>query len=67
MKRYCSSRAEAALAEMQIKGFARRDLPLPNERKLADDLVPVPVANAIPLAVDRESGNAAAQWWICAD
>ena len=22
MKRYCSSRAEAALAEMQIKGFA---------------------------------------------
>jgi hypothetical protein len=26
----------------------------------------VPIANAIRLAVDRESGNAAARW-ICAD
>lgn len=28
---------------------------------------PVPVANLIWLAVDRESGDAAARCWICAD
>ena len=35
MKRYCSSRAEAALAEMQIKGFARRNFHRAQRRRLA--------------------------------
>ena len=35
MKRYCSSRAEAALAEMRIKGFARRNFHRAQRRRLA--------------------------------
>ena len=35
MKRYCSSRAEAALAEMQIKGIARRNFHRAQRRRLA--------------------------------